>query len=115
MDPQFETWFMRGLVAMLLICLGWFIKREVSLKDKAFSAQQKEIERFKQEFSDSLEKMANRFTVSLDGFNVTLASLANALTDLKVTLAKEYVTWDDLREQYGERRATSRGEQVHNI
>ena len=86
MPENFETWFMRGLVGVLIVGVWWFFTRD----QRAIGA-------------------------TLDGVKDALGGLDRTLTELRVTIAKEYVTWDDLEKRcdskghsFGDRRSTAR-------
>lgn len=81
MDASFEIWMMRGLVAVLLTVMGWFVARTIKGQDQEVRTLREEV----QEGMTGLTKLMN---------------------DIKLDIAKNYVTFDDMRDAIGAERRT---------
>jgi chromosome segregation ATPase len=111
MGADFETYAMRGLVAILGAALAAFVWREVTSKDKLWKAvnqnrldHEAALKDARDSFSRALERMADQFRLSIDSLNATIGSLSATVSKLDSTMAREYATKDDLRDTRNELR-----------
>ena len=98
MTTDFETWAMRGLVAALGGWVTYLVRREVLNRDRRLKENRDELERTKTKFTHSMEQMSERFSASIDQLNMTVSSLAGAISDFRTLVAREYATREELRE-----------------
>jgi chromosome segregation ATPase len=111
MGTDFETYAMRGLVAVLGAALAAFIWREITSKDKLWRAinqnrldHEAALKDARDSFTRALDRVAGQFRLSIDSLNTTIASLSTTVSKLDSTMAREYATKDDLRETRNELR-----------
>jgi chromosome segregation ATPase len=111
MGTDFETYAMRGLVAVLGAALAAFIWREITSKDKLWRAinqnrldHEAALKDARDSFTRALDRVAGQFRLSIDSLNTTIASLSTTVAKLDSTMAREYATKDDLRETRNELR-----------
>jgi chromosome segregation ATPase len=111
MGTDFETYAMRGLVAVLGTALAAFIWREVTSKDKLWKAvnqnrldHEAALKEARDSFTRALERVASQFRLSIDSLNATIGSLSATVAKLDSTMARDYATKDDLRDTRNELR-----------
>ena len=76
---------MRGMVVVLITIVGWFCIRTIRGQDQ-------EVKDMRGEMNEGLNK------------------ISSAVTDIRLDIAKNYVSWDDMREHIGvEHRSKPRG------
>ena len=92
MTADFETWAMRGLVAVMGAALSWFVVRLVTSRDA-------ELKALRSEYLEDMRVISDRFAESTDKMNGTISGLSKAISDLQVMVGKEYATRDELAEQ----------------
>lgn len=104
MSAEFETYAMRGAVAVMGAIIGAFIWREVKGKDALWKTVHKnrehmeaQLDEARAEFAGMLERVVARFTTSVDALNGTLATLSQSVARLEATVAKEYVSKAELQ------------------
>ncbi len=85
------------LVTATLGIIGWLIIQLMKAKDDKTNANGIAIG----QLSDRFEQSHGRLVDALEGLNKTM-------TSIQITMAKDYVTWDDLRANCYERRKTCR-------
>jgi hypothetical protein len=102
---SFEVWVYRGVLAVLLSALWWFIRREVSKKDDIWkvvkenqSTNQKALEDTRKSFNGALTDTVERFQLSMDRMDETVKSIGTAISDLNVTVGRSYATRDELND-----------------
>jgi CRISPR/Cas system-associated endonuclease Cas1 len=111
MGADFETYAMRGLVAVLGAALAAFIWREVTAKDKLWKAvnqnrldHEAALKDARDSFTRALERVTGQFRLSIDSLNTAIGSLSTTVAKLDSTMAREYATKDDLRDTRNELR-----------
>jgi ABC-type transporter Mla subunit MlaD len=111
MGADFETYAMRGLVAILGAALAAFVWREVTSKDKLWKAvnqnrldHEAALKEARDSFSRALERVTGQFRQSIDSLNTAIATLSTTVAKLDTTMAREYATKDDLRDTRNELR-----------
>jgi hypothetical protein len=102
---NFEVWAYRGALAVLLITLWWFIRREINKKDDIWkvvkenqNVNQKALEDTRKSFNGALTDTVERFQLSMDRMDETVKSIGAAISDLNVTVGKSYATRDELND-----------------
>jgi hypothetical protein len=86
MSPDFETWLMRGLVAVLLSITGYL----VLIIKKGQDARITRIE--KERIEDK-----NEFRVAIENMTQSLKENTTALNEMKVALAENYADFVDAK------------------
>ena len=119
MATDFETWAMRGLILVLGYSVAYLGKRAILLRDKHMDEQAEahslELAAMRKEFGTHLQEISSQTNHSFDSFNSGLSHLNQTLTELRITLAEKYVTFDDLKEHHENcrhRRATDSMEKI---
>lgn len=89
---------MTGIIIVATLgVIGWLIIQLVNAKDEKDDANGRAI----RDLSDRFDLSHGRLVDALEGLNKTM-------TSIQITMAKDYVTWDDLRANCYERRKTCR-------
>ena len=98
MGSEFETYAMRGVVALLGAAIGAFGWREITSKDGLRTT----IETNRIETTAMLDRITGQFRSSIDAINSTLATLSGTIGRLDATMAKEYASKDDMKALKGD-------------
>ena len=92
------------LITTALGVMGWLIVQLVKAKDEKSNANGKAIG----ELSSRVDQILDRVDKSHARLAEALDSLNKTIVDIRITMAKDYVTWDDLRKECFERRKLCR-------
>lgn len=100
-SSDFETWAMRGAVAIMGGWLTKLVYDRWKRQDKMEEAFKEALDLQRKEFEASLNALTTRFQASIDQLNSTIVGLSQSIGKLDASVAKEYASETDLRESEG--------------